>query len=57
MIVMGGGISSGFDLLEGAIRTTIRDRAMTAYRDVPVVRAELGSHAGLIGAASLVLHR
>jgi len=55
IIVMGGGISSGFDLLEGTILATIRERAMTAYRDVPVVPAELGSHAGLIGAASLVL--
>jgi glucokinase len=56
VIVMGGGISAGFDLLDAAIRHTIRERAMAAYRDVPVVPAELGSHAGLIGAASLVLH-
>ena len=55
VIVMGGGISSGFDLLAGMIRATIRERAMIAYRDVPVLPAELGNHAGLIGAASLVL--
>lgn len=27
---------------------------MPAYRDVPIVRAQLGRHAGLIGAASLI---
>lgn len=55
MIVMGGGISDGFDLLQKPIEETIRARAMFAYRDVPVVRAQLGQQAGLIGAASLIL--
>ncbi|QWW70766.1 ROK family protein [Rhizobium sp. WYJ-E13] len=54
MIVMGGGISHGYDLLRRAIETTIHERVMPAYRDVPVVPAQLGSHAGLIGAASLI---
>lgn len=53
-IVMGGGISDGYDLLHGHIESTIRERAMSAYRDVPVVRARLGLHAGLVGAASLI---
>ena len=55
LIVMGGGLSNGFDLLAPGIRTTIDQRAMAAYRDVPVVRAELGDRAGLVGAASLIL--
>lgn len=55
LIVMGGGISEGYDLLRMPIEATIRERAMFAYRDVPVVRAQLGRHAGLIGAASLIL--
>ncbi|MBB3609628.1 ROK family protein [Rhizobium sp. BK602] len=55
LLVMGGGISHGFDLLHDLITATIRDRAMPAYRDVPIVPALLGRHAGLIGAASLVL--
>jgi glucokinase len=54
LIVMGGGIAHGFDLLKGTIETTIRQRAMPAYRNVPVVHAALGRHAGLVGAASLV---
>ena len=55
LIVMGGGLSNGFDLLAPGIRATIDQRAMAAYRDVPVVRAELGDRAGLVGAASLIL--
>lgn len=55
ILVMGGGISHGFDLLQDAITATVRDRAMPAYRDVPIVPAQLGRHAGLIGAASLIL--
>ena len=38
-----------------SIRKVVQQRAMPAYRDVPIVRAELGDRAGLIGAASLIL--
>ncbi len=55
VLVMGGGLANGFDLLAGEIRATVVNRAMPAYRDVPIVPAQLGSHAGLVGAASLVL--
>ncbi|MDX8452300.1 ROK family protein [Mesorhizobium sp. VK9D] len=55
VIVMGGGLSNGFDLLEPGIRATIDERAMQAYRDVPIVPAKLGDRAGLVGAASLIL--
>ncbi|RAZ92566.1 ROK family protein [Mesorhizobium hawassense] len=55
VIVMGGGLSNGFDLLAPGIRATIDERAMQAYRDVPIVPAELGDRAGLVGAASLIL--
>lgn len=55
LIVMGGGLSNGFDLLAPSIRAVIQQRAMPAYRDVPIVQAELGDRAGLIGAASLIL--
>jgi len=54
MLVMGGGISHGFDLLHDQMVATIRERAMPAYRNVPIVTAQLGRHAGLIGAASLI---
>ncbi|TGS17795.1 ROK family protein [Mesorhizobium sp. M2E.F.Ca.ET.209.01.1.1] len=55
VIVMGGGLANGFDLLAPGIRATIEERAMQAYRDVPIVPAELGDRAGLVGAASLIL--
>ncbi|NRP89369.1 Glucokinase [Ensifer adhaerens] len=55
ILVMGGGISHGFDLLQEVVVATVRERAMPAYRGVPIVAAQLGRHAGLIGAASLIL--
>ena len=55
LIVMGGGLANGFDLLAPSIKTVVQQRAMPAYRDVPIVQAELGDRAGLIGAASLIL--
>jgi glucokinase len=54
-IVVGGGLSAALDLMAAGIAETIGSRAMPAYRDVPVVAATLGRHAGLVGAASLVL--
>jgi len=54
VLVMGGGISNGFDLLRDRMVATVRERAMPVYRDVPIVAAQLGRYAGLIGAASLI---
>ena len=54
-IIMGGGVAAGFDLMRNIMERTIRERALAPYRTVPVVVAALGTHAGLIGAASLVL--
>ena len=54
-IIMGGGVAAGFDLMRDRIMSTIRERALNPYRTVPVVAAALGSRAGLVGAASLVL--
>ncbi len=55
LVVLGGGLGSCLDLLQAGIDEVIRARAMPAYRDVPVVPAQLGLDAGLVGAASLVL--
>ncbi|WP_029073761.1 ROK family protein [Kaistia adipata] len=54
-LILGGGVGSLLPLMQGTIAQTIRERAMPPFRDVPVVAATLGSHAGLVGAASLVL--
>lgn len=55
MIVMGGGVSAAFDLLETGIRARIRKDAMAPFREVPVVPAMLGDDAGLVGVADLAL--
>ena len=54
-IVVGGGLGISFELMRQGAEAAMLSRAMPAYRDVPVVVAELGGQAGLVGAASLVL--
>jgi glucokinase len=54
-VVIGGGVSAGFDLLQAGIAAQVRRRALPPFRDVPVLPAALGPNAGLVGAASLVL--
>ena len=54
LIVVGGGVSEAFDLMETDIVRAMQASAMPAYGDVPVRRAALGQDAGLYGAASLV---
>lgn len=56
-IIMGGGVSKAFDLLQDEIHATIRREAMPPFRNVRVVAAKLGDNAGLIGAASLAMDR
>jgi glucokinase len=54
-VVLGGGVSHGFDLLALGIHDVIRRDAMMPFRTVPVVAAELGDDSGLMGAATLIL--
>jgi glucokinase len=54
-IVMGGGVSAAFDLLTETIHATIRAEAMAPFKSTPVVAAQLGDNAGLVGVASLAL--
>lgn len=49
-IVIGGGVSAALDLLRPAIEATIGERARLPDPP-PVVAAELGTHAGAVGAA------
>ena len=53
-VIMGGGLSNGFDLLDKGMHDIIRRDAMPPFKDVPVVKAGLGGDSGLFGAASLV---
>jgi glucokinase len=57
LVIMGGGVSHAFDLLEAEIHSIIRRDAIHPFRDVRVVRAALGDNSGLIGAAALAVER
>ena len=54
ILVMGGGLSNQFAMLESGIAKAVQASAMPPFRDIPVVPAALGSNSGLIGAANLV---
>ena len=54
VVVVGGGLSNGFDLLLPGIIGRINAAAMPPFRDTPVVRAGLGGDSGLIGVSTLV---
>jgi glucokinase len=54
-VVMGGGVSKAFDMLDDGIHAAIRRQAMAPFKDIPVVPAELGDNAGLLGVAALAL--
>lgn len=56
-VVMGGGLSQAFDILEPGIHAEIRSNAMAPFRDVRVVQAELGDNSGLVGAAAMMFER
>ena len=53
-LIMGGGVSTAFDLLERRIRKVVSEMAMPPYRDVVILPASLGDNAGVIGAAGLI---
>ena len=49
-VVVGGGVADAGELLLGPLRAELRRRACVAP-EIPVVTAELGPHAGAVGAA------
>ncbi|MEV4311603.1 ROK family protein [Actinocrispum sp. NPDC049592] len=56
LAVVGGGIAQAGDLLLDPIRQALDDHARLSYvRNLRVVPAELSAHAGLVGAAALVI--
>ncbi len=56
VIVIGGGVANGWDLLEGPMREEIKKRAIpSAASSVRISVAECGDNAGLLGAARLAL--
>jgi glucokinase len=53
IVVLGGGVMNGLDVLQPAMSAEIAARAMPPFRDTRVVLASLLDNAGLIGAAAL----
>ncbi|MEX2106034.1 MAG: ROK family protein [Solirubrobacterales bacterium] len=53
VIVIGGGVMAAGDLLLGPARRELRARALRPMNEIPVVAAELGPDAGMIGAAAM----
>jgi glucokinase len=54
LVILGGGMANGFDMLHPGIAARVQASAMPSFRGVPIVRAELGDNSGLVGAAALV---
>ncbi|WP_223144750.1 ROK family protein [Mycetocola sp. JXN-3] len=51
-LVVGGGVSGAWDLIEPGIRTYLAEHPPVSGRTLVISRAELGSHAVALGAAS-----
>ncbi len=52
-IVVGGGVIAAGELLLGPAREEVRARALAPMNETPVLAAELGPDAGMIGAAAM----
>ena len=55
LVVLGGGVVEGLPELVGWVDRGLRRRALPAAAGVKVTRTVLGPHAGVVGAAALVL--
>ncbi len=53
VIVIGGGVMAAGDLLLDPARKVLRERALRPMNEIPVLAAELGPDAGMIGAAAM----
>jgi glucokinase len=53
IFVIGGGVIAAGDLLLDPARQVLAERALPPMKKIPVVAAELGSDAGMIGAAAM----
>jgi glucokinase len=55
VFVLGGGVMAAGELLLEPARAELRARALPPMNEVPVVAAELGPDAGMVGAATMAL--
>ena len=55
VIVIGGGVIAAGDLLLAPARRELRERALPPMNETPVLEAQMGPDAGMIGAAEMAL--
>ncbi len=55
VIVIGGGVIAAGDLLLEPARKELRSRALPPMNKVPIVAAQMGAEAGMIGAAAMAM--
>jgi glucokinase len=55
LVVIGGGVGSASSLIVERVQEALEAEAMAGRRDAQVARSELGTDAGLLGAAALAL--
>ncbi|WP_306257885.1 ROK family protein [Pararhizobium sp. IMCC21322] len=53
-IILGGGLSNGFDLLSIGISHRVKSAAMPPFQNIPIVKAALADNSGLVGAGAMV---
>ena len=51
--MIGGGVMAAGDLLLEPARRELRERALPPMKEIPVLAAEMGPDAGMIGAAAM----
>ena len=52
ILILGGGVAAGLEQMRPVMAAEFARRAMSPFRDIPIVRAALRDNAGLIGAAA-----
>ena len=55
-VIIGGGVADSFELIEGAIKDTLKTCADAPLAGVDIVKTALGYRAALLGAAALALN-
>jgi len=53
VVIIGGGVAEQGDVFLNPVRQTVREHAMLGYAQTPILPAEMGDRAGVVGAAAL----
>ena len=53
MVIIGGGVAEQGDVFLNPVRQTVKEHAMLSYAQTPILAAEMGDMAGVVGAAAL----